>query len=175
MYPTLSLTYYYPYPSQYLSLPLHYPYSSPYLLPWASLEVWGQGVPFDSQILLWGCYLLLANSARRGVGYAHVLSNTEYFNVLLEVGGGAWPPPPPPPPPPPRDAHDLLPLLLPLPTTTPTPPLKYYYLYSTIPLVHGVRLNGHVCDDDKFTESLLSEYETYLHGYCLQVELTQIT
>ena len=28
-----------------------------------------------------------------GVGWgAHVLSNTKYFNVLLEVGGGAWPP-----------------------------------------------------------------------------------
>ena len=82
----------------------------------------------------------------------------------------------------------LLPLLLPLPTTTPTPPLTYYYPYSspylllslllplpttyiplllplpTIPLVHG----------DEFTDTLLPEYETYLHGYCSQVELTQI-
>ena len=56
-----------------------------------------------------------------GGGVAYVLSNTKYFNVLLEVGGGAWPP---------LGTHM---------TITPTPPLTYYYLYSTIPLVHGVR------------------------------------
>ena len=66
------------------------------------------------------CCPLLADSARGeraggGGGDVHVPSDTEYFNVLLEVGG------------PPGDAHDLLPLLIPLPTTTtPTPPLTYY-------------------------------------------------
>ena len=35
----------------------------------------------------------------------------------------------------------------------------------------------YICDDDEFTDTLLPENETYLHvhGYCSQVELTQIT
>ena len=32
-----------------------------------------------------------------------------------------------------------------------------------------------MCNDEEFTDTLLSEYETYLHGYCSQVELTQIS
>ena len=56
----------------------------------------GKGVPLDSQILLWGCCTPSADSARGG-------------------GGGMATP---------GDAHDLLSLLLPLPT---------------ISLVHGVR------------------------------------
>ena len=49
----------------------------------------------------------------------YVPSNTEYFNVLLEGGGGGGGGGL-------GDAHDLLPLLLPFPTTTSTPPLTYY-------------------------------------------------
>ena len=32
-----------------------------------------------------------------------------------------------------------------------------------------------MCNDEEFTDTLLSEYETYLHGNCSQVELTQIS
>ena len=28
------------------------------------------------------------------------------------------------------------------------------------------------CNDDEFTDTLLPEYEIYIHGNCLQVELT---
>ena len=80
---------------------------------------------FD-QILLWGCCPLSADSAGEGGGGgglegAHVPSNTEYFNVLLEVGGLLGMPMTYYPY---SSSYLLLPLLLPLPT---------------IPLVHGVR------------------------------------
>ena len=84
-----------------------------------------------------------------GVG-AHVPSNTEYFNVLLEVGGGGVP----------GDTHDLLPLFLPLPTTTPTPPLTYYspsawsevtsmvtYVMMTNSLIHYCQSMKHIYMD----------------------------
>ena len=98
-----------PYPSQYLPLPL--------LLPLPTT----MGAP--------------SISGRVGPG-AHVPINTEYFNILLEVGGGGplvtyYP----------YSSHYLLPtppltyyLLLPLSTTysspylLPTPPLTYYLL-----------------------------------------------
>ena len=32
-----------------------------------------------------------------------------------------------------------------------------------------------MCNDEEFTDTLLSEYETYLNRYCSQVELTQIS
>ena len=72
--------------------------------------------------------------------------------------------------PPPGDANDLIPLLLPLPTT-PTPPLTYYSpgAWSEVAsMVTYVMMTYSLI-------TLLPEYETYLHGYCLQVELTQIT
>ena len=102
----------------------HYPYSSPYLLPWALpafLEEWSQ-------------------DRVRG---RHLTAKYYYRGVVcfrpIQWGSMA----------PPGDAHGLLPLLLPiptttysspylllpllllLPTTTPTPPLTYHYPYSS--------------------------------------------
>ena len=128
----------YPYVPSYLLLPLPLPIptTTPTITPTPSLtyyhgrpqQFWkggGQGVPFDSQILLWRVLSAFGRFSQGGGGgggggCAHVLTNTEYLNVLLEVGGGHGPP---------GDAHDLLSLLLPLPTTTTTTPLTYYYPY----------------------------------------------
>ena len=125
----------------------HYPYSSPCLLPWvppAFLEGWGQDRVRGHHLTAKYSYRgvvrfrpIQPGGGGGGGGGAHVASNTEYF---IRSGG------------PPGDAHDLLPdeipaymypyvpysspylllpLLLPLPTTTPTPPFTYYYPYST--------------------------------------------
>ena len=101
----------------------------------------------------------------------------------------------------------LLPLLLPLPPTTPTPPLTYYYPYPSpylllpllLPLptpyspgawsevtsmVTYVMMTNYFAPTWYFaqnesvtacTDTLLPEYETYLHVYCLQVVLRQVT
>ena len=82
MYPTPPLTYYY-----------MYLYPSPYLLPWAPpafLEGWDQdrvrGCHLTAKYYHGGVvHFWLIQSG--GGGGAHVASNTEYFHVLLEVGG----------------------------------------------------------------------------------------
>ena len=66
----------------------------------------------------------------------------------------------------------LLPLPLPKPTTTPTPLLTYYSSGAWSEVTSMVM---YVMMHDEFTDRRLPEYETYLHGYYLQVELAQIT
>ena len=62
---------------------------------------------------------------------------------------------------PPGGTHDLLP--------TPTPPFTYYYLYPPLTYYSPGAWS------EEFTDTLLSEYKTYLNRYCSQVELTQIS
>ena len=142
------------------------PYSSPYLLPWAPpafLEGWGQDrvrgrhltarYYYRGVVSAFGQFSRGGGGGGGGGGGAHVASNTEYFNVVLEVGG-PWGCPRPTTPIPPltyyypysspylllpysspyllckypySSPYLLLLLPLPLPTTTPPPPLTYYY------------------------------------------------
>ena len=119
----------------------HYPYSSPYLLPWAPpafLEGWGQDRVRGRHVTAKHYYEGIVHfwpiqPGEKGQGgmrmFLVILNTLKFFR-----SGGA----------PPGDAHDLLPLLIPLPTTTHTPPLSYLLLplllpLPTIPLVHGVR------------------------------------
>ena len=158
---------YVPYSSPYLLLPLPFPIPiTTLLLPLptamsapAFLEGWGQDrvrgrhltakYYYRGVVRFWPIQSGWGGGGGGGGGVAHVACNTEYFNVLLEVGGPLGMPTTYYPY---SSPYLLLPLLLPLPTTTPTPPLTYYYPYSspylllplllplpTIPLVHGVR------------------------------------
>ena len=132
-----------PTPPNNYHYPYYYPYSSPYLLPWAPpafLEGWGQdrvrGHHLTAKYYYRGVVRfrpIQPEGVGGGKGGAHVASNTEYFNSL-EVGGPLGMP---------MTYYSysspylLLPLLLLLPTmfipllllptTTPTPPLTYYF------------------------------------------------
>ena len=88
-----------------------------------------------------------------GWGGVHVPSNTEYFNISLQVGTSMTCYPYSSP-------YLLLPLLLPLPTTTPTPPLTYYspgawsevtsmvmYVMMTNSLIHYCQSMKHIYMD----------------------------
>ena len=92
-----------------------------------------------------------------GGGGGDVLSNTEYFNVLLEVGGPLETPMTYYPY---SSPYILLPLLLPLHTTTRTPPLTYYspgawsevtsmvtYVMMTNSLIHYCQSMKHIYMD----------------------------
>ena len=140
MYPTPPLTYYYPIPTTTPTStptpPLTYYHGHPQ-------HFWKGGArigPFDSQILLWGCCPLSADSARGGGGGGGggmhmflVILNTLIFHYKW---GHMVPPPLGTPMTyyPYSSLYLLLPLLLPyllllLPLLLPL---------STIPLVHGV-------------------------------------
>ena len=131
--PTPPNTYHYPY---------YYPYSSPYLLPWAPpafLEGWGQ----DRVHLTAKNYyrsvvrfrpIRSGGGGGGGGGGAHVASNTEYLNVLLEVGG-PWGCPRPTTPIPPLVYPCFSPYLL---RIYPTPPLTYYVYTPTPPLTYYI-------------------------------------
>ena len=118
--PTLPNTYHYPY---------YYPYSSPYLLPWAPpafLEGWGQDRVRGRHLTAkyyYGCVLRFRPIQRGGGGGGGGAGDAlDLLPLLLRPLTYYYPYSSP---------NLLLPLLLPLPTTTPTPPLTSYYPYSS--------------------------------------------
>ena len=141
---------------------MYIPYSSLYLQQCTTMNAPSKGAPFGSQIQLrgeggggWGVICFWPIQPGGGGGGA---SNTEYLDFLLEVGGAPFSPK--------RGRGDLG-----MPMTYP-----YFSPYLLLPwCMERGDLDGHICNDDEFIDTLLPEYETYLHGYCLQVELTQIT
>ena len=159
-------------------------YPSPYLLPWAPpafLEGWGQdrvrGRHLTAKYYYRGVVRFwLIQSGGGGGGGVHMLLVILNTLMFIEVGGPLGMPTTYYPY---SSPYLLLPLFLPLPTTyiplllplpTIPPPLTYHYPYSSPYLLfpwcmEGGDLNGHVCDDDEFTDTLLPEYETYLHKY----------
>ena len=101
-------------------------------MPPAFLEGWGQdrvrGHHLTAKYYHGGVVRFWLIQSGGGGGGSHVASNIEYFNVLLEVGGPLGMPTMYYPY---SSPYLLLPLFLPLPTTTPIPPLTYYYPYSS--------------------------------------------
>ena len=142
MYPTPPLTYYPtpppppppPIPTTTPTPPLTYYHGHPHA---AFLEGWGQdrvsGRHLTAKYYYGGVVRFWpiqrgGGGGGGGGGGAHVPSNTEYFNISLEVGGPPWGRPWPTTPTPPLTYYYPTP---PLTYYYPTPPLTYYYPYSS--------------------------------------------